>query len=109
MYYTLTLNSRGQVTIPKRLREFLNVKPGGNIRLRAKDNTVTIEKPLTLDEMLAGLDEIRARLPQKTKDAIKRHAGKTVRELRAIAEEDPETIAYLRRKYLPHQEDDHAE
>lgn len=109
MYYTLTLNSRGQVTIPKRLREFLNVKPGSSIRIRAKDDTVTIKKALTLDEMLADLDEIRARLPQKTKAAIKRHASKTVRELRAIADEDPETIAYYRRKYLPHQEDNHAE
>ena len=100
MYYTLTLNSRGQVTIPKALREFLGVKPGSKVQIRAKDNQVTIQKTLDFDEMMDNLAALRATFSDETKAAIKRNAGKTVRELRAIAEDSPETLAYYKRKYF---------
>lgn len=38
------ISSKGQVTIPAQIREFLGVKPGSYIRFVIKGNTVTIER-----------------------------------------------------------------
>jgi len=44
MIWTAKVSSKGQITLPKELRERLGLKPGERIILKVEDNRVTLEK-----------------------------------------------------------------
>jgi AbrB family looped-hinge helix DNA binding protein len=48
---TLTVSSKGQITLPKAARQKLGIKPGGQVRLRLGNRPqLTIEKEPTIEE-----------------------------------------------------------
>ena len=78
--YSATITKSGQVTLPKELRDFLGVKPGGRVTFRKGRDEVSIMRKMSDEEFLAGLDAISKKYgsdKKKMPDAIK-----AVRELR---------------------------
>ncbi len=52
MTYTHTLTSKGQITLPKSIRETLGLKPGDQATFRVKSNgEVVVERPKTLQDI----------------------------------------------------------
>ncbi|WP_436930010.1 AbrB/MazE/SpoVT family DNA-binding domain-containing protein [Halosimplex halobium] len=49
-----TVGERGQVTIPKGIRERLGIDGGDEVVVREDDGRVVIEKPVTREELAAG-------------------------------------------------------
>jgi AbrB family looped-hinge helix DNA binding protein len=49
-----TVGERGQVTLPKGIRERLGIEGGDEVVVREDDGKVVIEKPVTRDELAAG-------------------------------------------------------
>lgn len=43
MYHTVTLSSKGQITIPKSIRERLRLKPGDQVSFVLRGDTVSLE------------------------------------------------------------------
>lgn len=77
--YTVTITKSGQVTLPKELRDFLGVKSGGRVTFHKTRNGVSINRKLSREEFFDKLDQGKN---AKTQSAIRRHAGKTVSELK---------------------------
>jgi AbrB family looped-hinge helix DNA binding protein len=99
MTLTSTISSKGQVTVPAPLRELLDLSPGSRVVFSVEDNTnqIVLVKAEALDERL---DTIRTGFSEQTKEAIVRHKGKTVGELRTEylqskdGEKDLKDVAY---------------
>lgn len=52
---TITLTSKGQVTLPVELRRNLNIKEGDKLEVKFNQATqsITLSKPMTIDELSA--------------------------------------------------------
>ncbi|MFD1587300.1 AbrB/MazE/SpoVT family DNA-binding domain-containing protein [Halorientalis brevis] len=48
------VGERGQVTIPKELREKLDIHGGDEVIIHEEDGKITIEKPVSRDELAEG-------------------------------------------------------
>jgi len=48
------VGERGQVTLPKELREKLGIRGGDEVLVHEEDGTITIEKPVTREELAEG-------------------------------------------------------
>jgi antitoxin PrlF len=89
-----TVTVKGQVTLPKSVRDAVGIKPGDRVEVRATaSGSVVIEKAGARDDYLARLYEIARRRPIRgaTTDEI-------MLELRGDPAEDPP--AELVAKYL---------
>jgi AbrB family looped-hinge helix DNA binding protein len=53
MTVTATISSKGQITIPVRLRRLLDLKEGQKIELVADKNSIKLSRAETIDEMSA--------------------------------------------------------
>jgi len=51
---TRTVGERGQVTIPKRLRERFGIEGGDEVVVRERDGRIVIETPVGAEELAAG-------------------------------------------------------
>lgn len=51
---TRKVGERGQVTIPKELRERLDIEGGDEVVVHERDGTILIEKPVTRDDLAEG-------------------------------------------------------
>ncbi len=49
-----TVGERGQVTLPKELREKLDIHGGDEVLVHEEDGTITIEKPVTRADLAEG-------------------------------------------------------
>ncbi len=54
MAETRRVGERGQVTLPKRLRESFDISGGDEVEIREEGGKIVIEKPITRDELAAG-------------------------------------------------------
>ena len=61
---TSTLSKKGQTTIPKRVREFLRLKPGDRLEFVIQDSGQVMLRPVSVD--LTELDGLLARSDKKT-------------------------------------------
>ena len=96
-YATLTLSANGQITLPKKIREKMNLKPGDKIEYDlTADNQLQLTRMSSLEEFL---DELHASFTPAQKAAIKKNAGKTVRELIEKNWNAPEAIASRKESY----------
>ena len=48
------VGERGQVTLPKELREKLGIRGGDEVLVHEEDGKITIEKPLSREELAEG-------------------------------------------------------
>lgn len=48
------VGDRGQVTLPKELREEFDISGGDEVEIRKESGKIVIEKPITRDELAAG-------------------------------------------------------
>ncbi|MGM0372415.1 MAG: AbrB/MazE/SpoVT family DNA-binding domain-containing protein [Halobacteriota archaeon] len=48
------VGERGQVTLPKELREKLGIHGGDEVLVHEEDGKITIEKPVSREELAAG-------------------------------------------------------
>lgn len=85
--YTATVGARGQVTIPKPLRDLLGLTADNNkINLEARDNIIYISRAKSLDESLAEIEEVHTaemRQNPTLRANVERYAGMTASEFRA--------------------------
>ena len=100
MSYTVAINSSGQATIPKDIRDFLRVTPGENrLVFEVKDGGVTITKEKTprqlLQESLKKIDRILGPKPVNKN----KFAGMSFDEVREAWSETPEGKAEMEERY----------
>ena len=81
MGYAVTAS--GQITLPKYIRDRLNISIGDQVAFEVKKDQVSIRRELSDEEFFAQLDALKS--PQ-TKALMQKHAGKTVAELRELPE-----------------------
>ena len=65
------VTSKGQITIPKRVREKLGVHPGEDIGFEEKDGVVFIRKAVTKSPFDRWVGTLRQQKGKKTDDIIK--------------------------------------
>lgn len=62
MAYTYNITSKGQVTIPKFVRDQLGLHPGGRATFRIKKGgEVVVERPKTIDDIRKALHASRGK------------------------------------------------
>jgi AbrB family looped-hinge helix DNA binding protein len=83
------VTTKGQVTLPKKVREAAGIKPGDRVEVRAAGNTVVIEKP-------RAERDYRARLAHVAKMRVIR--GATTDEIMKMTRGDPARDKSLKRK-----------
>lgn len=71
MNYTLSITSKGQVTIPKVIRQRLGLHEGGSATFAIKPSgEVTLERPKTLEEVRAILRKPAGSEPLTKKERL---------------------------------------
>lgn len=55
------VGERGQVTLPKELREKLNIRGGDEVLVHEEDGKITIEKPVSREELAEGYRQYAAK------------------------------------------------
>ena len=68
------VSSKGQVTIPKRIREALDIRDGDALQFRIEDNTLTVSRIGRPDELAGSVE-----LPEELK-------GLSWKQIRALAD-----------------------
>lgn len=58
---TRTVGERGQVTLPKELRERFDIQGGDTVIVRETDGQIVIEKPVTREDLAEGYRRRAAR------------------------------------------------
>ena len=82
MIWTAKISSKGQITLPKGVREYLGLRDGDRVVLRVKDDQVLLE-PLSGDilQWYGALEETPAVDEQAVREAVRRAiAEEVVRE-----------------------------
>lgn len=74
--YTSTVTTKGQITIPKELRDLKGMKPNEQVLFVLKNGEVTIRKMLSFEELSGGLHNPK----------IKPISNKRLREIRESGE-----------------------
>jgi AbrB family looped-hinge helix DNA binding protein len=52
---TMRMGPKGQVVVPKKIRERLGLEPGDELQVEERDGAVRISKPVTVDDLLGAL------------------------------------------------------
>jgi AbrB family looped-hinge helix DNA binding protein len=76
---TATMTSKGQITVPKEIREALGVRPGDRLAFRARDDGSVVVEAETVDLMtLRGALKPRRKgvTVEAMNEAIRRTAGR---------------------------------
>lgn len=74
MMYTSSITQKGQITIPKALRDKIDLKPGQSARFELlDDHTIAIRKPLSDEQVrkIVGLPKDDQPLTKKEKERLK--------------------------------------
>jgi AbrB family looped-hinge helix DNA binding protein len=100
---TVTISPQGQISIPARIRELLDLKPKDilTININPSNQSLTLARQKTLREQLAELDALRlATETPESRAAYERNRGKTANELRAEWGNSPEGQKHYQEKYF---------
>jgi len=69
------VTSKGQVTIPKRVRERLGVQPGEDVGFEEKDGVIFIKKALTKSPFDKWVGKLKHLKGQRSNDLVKEIRG----------------------------------
>lgn len=94
--YTLTMSANGQFTLPKELREELDLHPGDALILTPRTEDFVMHKRVGLREEMA---EWRKGLSKETNEMIKKTAGWTLNQYHEYFDNLPENVAKMEREY----------
>ena len=94
--YPVVINSSGQITLPKAIRDILGVKIGDRVKFDVKEDTIEVSRIKDIHEVLTEIDAMRT--PEQ-RARIKANAGKTAREFREEWENSKEAKIYYKEKY----------
>lgn len=83
----------GQITLPKEIRDSLNLKAGDIVDLEVRENMLIIKPKTFLDDDKADLWEMIGSLHEKLKDRSKKDIKKTLEKVIAEVEKQPEKKA----------------
>lgn len=96
MVYAATITKTGQITVPKPVREALEVEPGQKIIFNIKKKSVSIERQKTAAEIA---EEIDALIPDDVRaHHMREYAGMTSSEMQDKWLDSPDAIAYFRKE-----------
>lgn len=96
MSYVVVINSSGQITLPKAIRDILGVKIGDRVKFDVEKDKVEVSRVKDIYEVLAEID---AMWTPKERARLKKISGKTARELREEWENSKEAKIYYKEKY----------
>ncbi|MBQ3441149.1 AbrB/MazE/SpoVT family DNA-binding domain-containing protein [Candidatus Saccharibacteria bacterium] len=96
MSYAVVINSSGQITLPKAIRDVLGVKIGDRVKFDIEKEEVKVSRVKDIYEVLAEIDAERT--PEE-RARIKAIAGKTVHELMDEWDNSEEAAIYYKEKY----------
>lgn len=96
MSHAVVINSSGQITLPKAIRDILGVKIGDRVKFDVEKDKVEVSRVKDVYEILAEVDAIWT--PEE-REQIRKTAGKTARELREEWDNSEEGIKYYKEKY----------
>ena len=101
--YTATVGARGQVTIPKPLRDLLGLTADNNkINFATNGSTITLSRERTLLESLAEIDRINEEAERRNpsiKKLRKKYAGMEYEKIRDLWESTPEGKKEFEERY----------
>lgn len=81
MNNTTTITTKGQVTIPKHIRDELNLKPSDKVVFEVKDNKIVATKALSIKEM-RGIFHVPGKKPLSDREMDKVIAEAVVEKFR---------------------------
>ena len=107
MTYAVTINSSGQATIPKAIRDLLGIVPGENrLTFDVKGKKVVLGREPSRREMLeASMEKIWASIEREKKlhpeiaEAMEKYKGMTFNEVRDAYEATPEGKKEFKERY----------
>ena len=94
--YTTTINQNGMILLNKDARKAMGLKLGDKVIIDFGKGFARVSRRTSDEEFFARLD---ANNSEKTKEAIRRNAGKTVREMRDEWAKSEAGKKYLEEKY----------
>jgi AbrB family looped-hinge helix DNA binding protein len=65
-----TVTSKGQVTIPKAMRDALGIRPGAQVEFELEDSRIVIRKRVPEEALRKWQGYLRGKLPFKTTDEL---------------------------------------
>ena len=96
MSYAVVINSSGQITLPKAIRDILGVKIGDRVKFDVTKDKVEVSRVKDVYEVLAEVDAMWT--PQE-RENLKKLSGKTAREIMEDWENSEEAAKYYKEKY----------
>lgn len=72
-----TLSSKGQVTIPKEIREFLGVKAGDGVRFEIRGEEVIV-RPVRRQSLESLMGSLKSKVPYRGREAEREAMEKAV-------------------------------
>ena len=76
MIETAKMSSKGQVTLPKRVRRYLEVDRGDTVIFELKDNLLIVRKAKSIENYFNTLKPLEGDLKEKVAQEIARDARK---------------------------------
>ena len=76
MQYVTTISQKGQIVVPKNIRDQLNIKPSDPLKVTMGNKTIIVE-PLTSIEEFVGMFKVGKPITKKDiKDVYLKHTSK---------------------------------
>ena len=69
MYGVSTITQKGQVAIPKVIRDYFNIKPSDKVSFTVEDDKIVAKKVSNIDHMM-GIISVKVSLPKQEAKAI---------------------------------------
>ena len=78
MSYVTTVTKSGQMTIPRVIREQLNITPGQKIRVETTPDAIIVHRHMTDDEFFSALDALDS---PENQELVAAHSGQSVSDM----------------------------
>lgn len=80
MKASTSMTVKGQVTIPKEIREELGLKPGDRVVFEKEGNTIVLKSAKTLLDFRGYVKAERYISPEEARKVVKQKRGKKIKE-----------------------------